>query len=261
LRFWKKILSLFCCKQNRTLTKNGGEKELEISPEEENSLILLTRDRSIQVRFDKDPVPISTIQQNILLEKILQNGGYKVKYKQGSQRVTIFRFLLAKLVYDQDGLGLDEFLILYDLYLWMDKKCSQDREFSKKYEEWLITIFDMMKSLSSCKTFPIRPNRDGREILKKFLVPLLPSSNAYFGYKKQPRISNSFRIVVRNPLLPGSVFPPKRFVGVGYRDKGHQKNTAIDGRPGWKELSAAQLGEDSPLFLPPVIRKKFCLIQ
>jgi hypothetical protein len=203
--------------------------------ESENQKQLLARDRSPLVRLDKDPVPNATIQKTLELEKKLK-GGYKVIYRAGSKRITILRFLLAKMVYDSDGLGLDEFLVSYDLFMYADGKCQSDQTFKEKYGDWLFTVSELLQQMSECRTFPIRPNRESREILGKFLVPLLPSQHAYFGYKKQTKIVNSFRIQFRNPLITPKAFPLKRYIGVGYRDKGHLKNKAVDGSPSWQDV-------------------------
>jgi hypothetical protein len=37
-------------------------------------------------------------------------------------------------------------------------------------------------------------------------------------------------------LIPRAV-PPKRFIGVGYKDKGSRRDPAFDGTPSWQETA------------------------
>jgi hypothetical protein len=208
---------------------------LILDNETENQKQLSARDRSPLVRLDKDPVPNATIQHTIELEKKLK-GGYKVIYRAGSKRITILRFLLAKMVYDSSGLGLEDFLVMYDLFMYADQKCQSDKHFEEKYGDWLFTVSGLLQQMSDQRVFPIRPDTESRTLLEKGLIPLLPSQHAYFGLKKQPRIWNSFRIQFRNPLITPKAFPLKRYIGVGYRDKGHLKNKAVDGSPSWQDV-------------------------
>jgi hypothetical protein len=43
-------------------------------------------------------------------------------------------------------------------------------------------------------------------------------------------------LLKRYPARQRSRRVPKRYIGVGYRDKGNRKNTAVDGTPCWKEV-------------------------
>lgn len=172
-------------------------------------------------------------------------GGYKVKFRTGSKLITIFRFLLAKVVYDKlDGLRLDEYLALMEAYLRLRE--HKDPTFQAKYGEWLITIQPFLASLAGIKVFPMVPQKSSHE-LERALTPLLPSVSAYFGYKNNPQIRDSFRIIVRNPFITAKSLPPPRFLGVGYKDKGHRRNTAIDGSPRWQDIA----GKDIPTSVSP----------
>jgi hypothetical protein len=42
--------------------------------------------------------------------------GYTMKVKKGTNRVVVFKFLLAKLIYAKEGLFIDEYLLLYHLF-------------------------------------------------------------------------------------------------------------------------------------------------
>lgn len=171
-------------------------------------------------------------------------GGYKVKFRTGTKLITIFRFLLAKVVYDtQDGLRLDEYLALMEAYLRL--RMCPDPTFLAKYGEWLITIQPFIASLAEVKAFPLVPGKKSPE-LERALAPLLPSPSAYHGYKGNPQIRDSFRLIIRNPFLPPAKLPPPRFIGVGYKDKGHRRNPALDGTPRWQEIAGRIPTTDQP---------------
>jgi len=50
---------------------------------------------------------------------------------------------------------------------------------------------------------------------------------------------NSF--VQRTKFYKRKKLPPKRYIGVGYRDKGSKRNTAYDGSPAWQEVATADI--------------------
>jgi len=54
----------------------------------------------------------------------------------------------------------------------------------------------------------------------------------------------SYRVILRNPLAAPPKAPPKRFIGVGYKDKGTKRDPAIDGSPNWKEVAMARSREE-----------------
>lgn len=169
-------------------------------------------------------------------EAEIQSGGFSVRIKNGLKRMTLFRFLTAKLLYEtEEGLHLDEFLVLYSLYydLWDVK----DSSFIEKYDDWFQKTQMFFVSLARSQNFPVRLNKEKMddEFFQSF-EPFLPSKQAYFGLKGQRNIRSSFEIRL-NCSLPPQRIKPKRFVGVGYRDKGTRRDLAKDGSPAWQEVS------------------------
>jgi hypothetical protein len=176
----------------------------------------------------------------------LKAGGYKVKFRSGQKLITIFRFLLAKVVYDtEDGLRLDEYLALMEAYLRL--RTHKDPTFLEKYGEWLITIQPFIASLAEVKVYPLVPKKRSPE-LERVLAPLLPGPSAYYGYKGNPSIRQGFTITVRNPFIPPAKLPPPRFIGVGYKDKGTRRNTAVDGSPRWQDVASKIPTSETPTF-------------
>jgi hypothetical protein len=71
--------------------------------------------------------------------------------------------------------------------------------------------------------------------VKNFLTKShhLKIHNAYYGRTKQNPVKSLLR--GRNRMSPIKS-RPKRFIGVGYRDKGNKRNVAEDGSPRWEEV-------------------------
>jgi hypothetical protein len=163
-------------------------------------------------------------------------GGFKVKIRKGQKAMTLFRFLTAKLLYEENGLHLDEFLVLFELYFNLLGRT--DPSFVQKYGTWFEKTKVFYQDVARGKVFPLRlqPGKD-LENLIEFLGPVLPSKQAYYGLKGQKRIRQSFRLVLMNSLPPAYV-RPKAYIGVGYRDKGCRRDTAYDGSPDWREVAS-----------------------
>jgi len=62
------------------------------------------------------------------LEKQL-SGGYKVKFLKGTKQITILRFLVAKSVFDEEGLSIDNLLALNEVFVRLTEQAQRDAEF------------------------------------------------------------------------------------------------------------------------------------
>jgi hypothetical protein len=164
-----------------------------------------------------------------------------VKYRKGVKLITVFRFLLAKALYSEEGLHLDEYLAMMEAYLRLRE--ARDPSFVEKYGQWLITIEPVIVQLGQVRVFPLKPYGSTTE-LERFLVPFLPSRSAYHGYEGHRELRDSFRILFRNPLAPQRPPPPKRYMGVGYKDKGARRDPAWDGSPRWQDVAAVTAFSD-----------------
>lgn len=180
--------------------------------------------------------PVITVPTD--LESRLR-GGYKVDYQKGTKLITLYRNLLAAIVYEQGGVSIEEILVLYDLALKMEEKREKDPAFSEKYGSWLITTFQFLDKLGP-KVFPFHCPESLRVQGEHFLIPYLPSRQAYFGWKRNPVRTTPARILLRNPLAPPPKIAAKRFLGVGYRDKGSRRDPAKDGSPSWQDVASSE---------------------
>lgn len=172
---------------------------------------------------------------NVIVWKLLSEG-YIMKIEQGIRRITLLRNLIAKSWYDAEGLAPHEIVAVWELYEICLKKSSVDPSFSKKYHQWLITVGKFIRKHFDGKTLPLKLTESAFQPYNN-LVPFLPSKQAYFGYKNDPRMREAFKFLVKDSDDLNKKFPPSRYVGVGYRDKGTRSNPSFDGSPHWKEVA------------------------
>jgi len=202
---------------------------------------ILTKGRD---RSSSGPLPESSDPRLQTLENLLKKGAYKLKIKKGIRKKDLFRFLLAKMLYErEEGLHLDEFLVLWELYLQLLQVLSKDPSFREKYELFFKNSFVFFKELGNQKEFPIRiesnENLQYLERITQVLEPMLPTRSAYFGLKGQKDLKSGFSLVFTSELIPRKV-PEGRRIGVGYRDKGSRRDPAFDGSPDWREVAASK---------------------
>lgn len=186
--------------------------------------------------FEADQSPCTSDPSKDCLERISE--GFTVKIRKGTKRTTLFRFLLAKMVYDcEEGLHLDEFLTLWSLGQDLSMELTKEGKFKEKWEFFLGRSLQFLKNVPS-KEFPIRLSlsQEQREKLLKYFGENFPQPQAYFGLRGNRLLRSSFTLKL-NSQLPSPKIPPKRFVGVGYKDHGLRRNFAKDGSPSWQEVN------------------------
>lgn len=170
------------------------------------------------------------------LGRILKEG-YKLKMRKGIKRITVFRFLTAKLLYEEEGLHLDEYIVLFELYYSL--YTSEDPGFVRKYRKWFERTQPFFDDLTKAKSFPVRLEKSSHteQAYQEFLSPVIPTKRSYFGLRGQKNLRQSYSLKL-NSALPVQKIPPKSYIGVGYRDKGSRKDVARDGSPAWQEVAS-----------------------
>lgn len=178
-------------------------------------------------------VPSPSFDPSWQLEAKLKEG-FIVRIKPGTKRFTLFRFLLAKLVYDDYGLSIEEYLAMYTLYY--DFQDLKDPSFILKYGDWFERTTPFFIDLAQVIQFPVRLSIESSEQILPFLLPVIPSKRVYFGLKGQRDLRTSFCVQLVSALPPQRI-KSKRYVGVGYRDKGTRRDLAKNGNPSWQEVA------------------------
>lgn len=163
--------------------------------------------------------------------------GYTVKLKAGTKKVTLLRFLLAKMVYGREGEGLsiEEYLVFHEVaFALLD---NQDPNLYRKWGLSFVRISQLIPALAEIREFPVVLSDESRGHLREFLQddPILPNPEAFFGLMGNRDLRNSFRVQFRSPWIP-----PKRverYIGVGYKDKGTRRVPELDGSPRWQDVA------------------------
>lgn len=161
--------------------------------------------------------------------------GYKLYLKPGTKRYVLFQYLLSKLVFGKEDFHIEEYIVLFELY--MDLTEEKTPTFQEKRKN-LIEIEEFFKILSGTQVFPIRVdfNPIQEEHVKSFLGEVLLSPNSYYGIKGNRDITQSYSLRINTPVTPQRF--SKAFIGVGYKDKGTVRNVSRDGTPHWKEVAS-----------------------
>jgi hypothetical protein len=148
--------------------------------------------------------------------------------------MVLLRFLLAKLRHSLEGVSLEEYLLLYHLYFELSE--NKDPLFSEKHQDFLNKIKGILVNFNENKVFPIILNDQGKERLDEIFSKSIPSAREYFGLTGQRSLRDSFRLVLHDSIRPKK-FPPKKVIGVGYKDKGTCRDPALDNSPSWQEVA------------------------
>jgi len=157
-----------------------------------------------------------------------------VLIKRGVNRYKLFRYLSSKVILDEEGLHLDEFLCLFELYYQLSE--SQDPNFSENLQNIRNESFEkFIKFLSKVKIFPYQPHESSRLSFQELAVAVSYDKRSYHRIKGQNR-NKDFRLVFKDTLLPRRA-PAKAYIGIGYKDKGSRREPALDGSPKWQEVA------------------------
>jgi len=165
----------------------------------------------------------------------IRQKGYSMKIKKGTRKIVIFQYLLSKFIFDFDGLHLDEYIVLYELYLLLcDEK---DPNFQRKYGEDLMKIKFLIIKISGVEHFPLRMKNglEDRRTIAQICGKVCLTEHAYYGMRGNRNICDSFRISI-NFFREPQRLPAKQFIGVGYKDKGSRREPSFDGSPRWQEI-------------------------
>jgi hypothetical protein len=162
---------------------------------------------------------------------------YRLKGAKLTEYFRRYRYLLLKAMVEQSRFTEVERM---ELFFLRDALYGvKDKLFIKKHYKELKTLnlifiseqngFDYTKGFS-------------REVIMIILRQQnLGLGHDYYGnYSKIGEKS----LLVRSPVNRRKYRVPKRYIGVGYRDKGNMKNKAEDGTPCWQEVCSALRSEE-----------------
>jgi hypothetical protein len=196
---------------------------------ESKSLRLVLRERKSQA--DTRPRTSDPVQT------LFETKGYTMVLKKGTKRITLLRFLLAKLAYGKEGegLSLDEYLVLNEVFFSLLD--NPDPLMQEKWKDSFENLKPVFQAISEFKEFPVLLSEDSQIELGKHLWndPILPKPSAYFGLLGNRELRNSFRVSFRSEWIPKKRV--ERYIGVGYKDKGTCRVPSLDGSPSWQRVA------------------------
>jgi len=144
------------------------------------------------------------------------------------------KFLLAKLLYSEEGLFIDEYLCLYEVFF--DLTEMRDPLFLEKNGVHLEKVGLILSGMSDSKSFPVHFSDEAKNLLRRVVGDFIPGPREYFGLAGQRDLRQCFRVQLNDSLIPK---PPRpvRYIGVGYKDKGSRRDPAFDGTLRWQEYA------------------------
>jgi len=181
--------------------------------------------------------PRSSDPTSLVYEKLSRGGGFQVKIVKSIKKKNLFRFLLSKVFYEEEGIHLDEFLVLWELYLNLLELLSLDPAFQERYRFSFERISSFFEAVGDRIEFPLRMKVEDPRLKEAIqgMYPLLPTENAYFGLKSQRDLRLGYSILFSFDSTKRRISEGRR-IGVGYRDHGTKK-PEHEGTPHWSEVA------------------------
>jgi len=147
----------------------------------------------------------------------------------------VFQFLFSKLLFaTEEDFTTEDRTALWSAWEKMLILSGKQREFKQKHFHILWFTRGVMQSLNA------KISKEDRVSIRNSIEPILSkgrgyfSARIYFGRKNELIKKYEVWIKTRFPKK----FSPKKYVGVGYDDKGTARNVASDGNPHWIEVAS-----------------------
>jgi hypothetical protein len=151
--------------------------------------------------------------------------------------------LASKAVYEGvSALSETDVFVAAQALLVLSKETNFDYVVSRRGQ--LIRLTTLVKII--VKDTGLCKNEEKQQSIKQIQVHLLardaiPTAHSYFGNYSNIR---SAQMIQRGSKRKQS-FAPKKFIGVGYKDKGNMKIPHYDGTPSWQEVANQRLPDTS----------------
>jgi len=179
--------------------------------------------------LEPQPVPIDFPENNLA-------GGAQCLYSRKIRRITLERYLVSRIVHQVEEVSFADILILYDNLLWLQEKAEKDPGFQQKFGKDLSVVTEILKGTRfSPDSFPTTV----RKLSVKFRTSL---ENFYYPMRNINGVERHLKGLYsvkphKETGTPREKLKEPRRIGVGYKDKGHRRNEAIDGSPRWQDVT------------------------
>lgn len=186
-------------------------------------------------------IPLVDLQNSTL--EWNRAGGIKVVYARGVKRITLQRLIISQIVFEKEKVQLKDLLLLFDNLLYLQELALKDPGFQKKFGNHLERLAIILKN-SRLSYTPTRASFDKlshkfKEELEHFLIPHRNLAEVAKHFKGKYEVRQGTK-----SGIPVGSLPLKRYIGIGYRDKGTARNLAEDGSPSWQEYCRMRLWEN-----------------
>lgn len=138
--------------------------------------------------------------------------------------------------HDRD-IDIEILSVLFQNQLWLERKCSFDDMFQKKYGSAVFALSQILKETNLSRGLTPGAVGSMKKKIKEDLVDFIyPVRNLQ---QIELLVLNSFLSKSYKPQgISTKLLPQKRFIGIGYRDKGTARKPEIDGSPSWQEVAS-----------------------
>lgn len=162
-------------------------------------------------------------------------GPEVVVIRQKVKRISLQRSICS-LIFHGEGINLAELHVLYQNQLWLQEKCVRDLTFREKYGGFVLNLSIILKSVNLSNGLSEGAISSLRGRLVQVKDDLYPQRNIQQCASK---VSQSFYLKsYKQSGIETKRLPPKRYIGVGYRDKGTAREPHLDGSPRWQEVAS-----------------------
>lgn len=169
-------------------------------------------------------------------------AGVHVVYAKHVKRITLQRVLCSILVFEKEKFQLKDLLVIFDNMLYLQDMALKDENFRKKFGSDLESLALILKK-SRLTSTPTKAgiSRLSEELkdLNGFLIPQRNLAHTKTHFKGKFEIRQGTKLGI-----PTADLPLKRYIGIGYRDKGTARNLALNGEPRWQDYCKMRLWEN-----------------
>jgi hypothetical protein len=134
-----------------------------------------------------------------------------------------------------------DLLALFLNHIDLQEKADREMDFCQKFGSDLESVSIILKGINLTHGVSLRSLTVMSEKVKVVLSHYIVPRRNFEDFKL--RFHNSYHLIFREPQgVPTDTLPPKRWIGVGYRDKGSAKDKAIDASPSWQSVATVAAG-------------------
>jgi hypothetical protein len=158
-----------------------------------------------------------------------------------TKRISLERYLLSKVAFFPETVNERDLLALFLNHIDLQEKAEREMDFCQKFGSDLESVSIILKGINLTHGVSLRSLTVMSEKVKVVLSHYIVPRRNFEDFKL--RFHNSYHLIFREPQgVPTDTLPAKRWIGVGYRDKGSAKDKAIDASPSWQSVATVAAG-------------------